>query len=129
MGLNTALRRSTKAYRYTSFQAALAAWYQAALTLIKFADGFFVPHNVFVITTMNEFEGRAEQLDSAVWRHFVCYELKFQDRLSMLKEANLNLSTQVKGDLDKHTACGSFSTIKLRRAVLVLIKPFALNQT
>ncbi len=87
-----------------SYQAALAARDQVALASIKFADGFFVPHNVFVIATMNEFEGRAEPLDSAVWRRFVCYELKPQDRLSMLKEANLVLCAQVKGAQDKLTA-------------------------
>ena len=87
-----------------SYQAALAARDQVALASIKFADGFFVPHNVFVIATMNEFEGRAEPLDSAVWRRFVCYELKPQDRLSMLKEANLELCAQVKGAQDKLAA-------------------------
>ena len=87
-----------------SYQAALAARDQVAISSIKFADGFFVPHNVFVIATMNEFEGRAEPLDSAVWRRFVCYELKPQDRLSMLKEANLACSVQVEGTQDKLTA-------------------------
>ena len=87
-----------------SYQAALAARDQVALASIKFADGFFVPHNVFIIATMNEFEGRAEPFDSAVWRRFVCYELKPQDRLSMLKEANLVLCAQVKGAQDKLTA-------------------------
>lgn len=87
-----------------SYQAALAARDQVTLASIKFADGFFVPHNVFVIATMNEFEGRAEPLDSAVWRRFICYELKPQDRLSMLKEANLACSVQVEGAQDKLTA-------------------------
>ena len=87
-----------------SYQAALAARDQVTMASIKFADGFFVPHNVFVIATMNEFEGRAEPLDSAVWRRFVCYELKPQDRLSMLKEANLACSVQVEGAQDKLTA-------------------------
>ena len=87
-----------------SYQAALAARDQVAISSIKFADGFFVPHNVFVIATMNEFEGRAEPLDSAVWRRFVCCELKPQDRLSMLKEANLACSVQVEGTQDKLTA-------------------------
>ena len=87
-----------------SYQAALAARDQVALASIKFADGFFVPHNVFVIATMNEFEGRAEPLDSAVRRRFVCYELKPQDRLSMLKEANLALCAQSKEAQDKLTA-------------------------
>ena len=87
-----------------SYQAALAARDHVALASIKFADGFFVPHNVFVIATMNEFEGRAEPLDSAVRRRFVCYELKPQDRLSMLKEANLALCAQSKEAQDKLTA-------------------------
>lgn len=87
-----------------SYQAALAARDQVAMASIKFADGFFVPHNVFVIAIMNEFEGRAEPLDSAIWRRFVCYELKPQDRLSMLKEANLALCAQVEGAQDKLTA-------------------------
>ena len=87
-----------------SYQAALAARDQVALASIKFADGFFVPHNVFVIATMNEFEGRAEPLDSAIWRRFICYELKPQDRLSMLKESNLALCAQSKESQDKLTA-------------------------
>lgn len=87
-----------------SYQAALTARDQVVMASIKFADGFFVPHNVFVIATMNEFEGRAELLDSTVWRRFVCYELKPQDRLSMLKEANLACSVQVKGAQDKLAA-------------------------
>ena len=87
-----------------SYQAALAARDQVAIASIKFADGFFVPHNVFVIATMNEFEGRAEPLDSAIWRRFVCYELKPQDRLSMLKEANLSLCAQSKEAQDKLAA-------------------------
>ena len=87
-----------------SYQAALAARDQVAMASIKFADGFFVPHNVFVIATMNEFEGREEPLDSAVWRRFVCYELKPQDRLSMLKEANLSLCAQSKEAQDKLAA-------------------------
>ena len=87
-----------------SYQAALAARDQVTLASIKFADGFFVPHNVFVIATMNEFEGRAEPLDSAIWRRFICYELKPQDRLSMLKESNLALCAQSKESQDKLTA-------------------------
>lgn len=87
-----------------SYQAALAARDQVAISSIKFADGFFVPHNVFIIATMNEFEGRAEPFDSAVWRRFVCYELNPQDRLSMLKEANLALCAQSKEAQDKLTA-------------------------
>ena len=86
-----------------SYQAALAAQDQAVLSSIKFADGFFVPHNVFVIATMNEFEGRAEPLDSAVLRRFVCYELKPQDRMSMLKEGNLAVCAQLNGAQDKLT--------------------------
>ena len=87
-----------------SYQAALAARDQVALASIKFTDGFFVPHNVFVIATMNEFEGRAEPLDSAIWRRFICYELKPQDRLSMLKESNLSLCAQCKEAQDKLAA-------------------------
>ena len=87
-----------------SYQAALSARDQVTISSIKFADGFFVPHNVFVIATMNEFEGRAEPLDSAILRRFVCYELKPQDRLSMLKEANLSLCAQSKEAQDKLAA-------------------------
>ena len=97
-----------------SYQAALAARDQGAMASIKFADGFFVPHNVFVIATMNEFEGRAEPLDSAIWRRFVCYELKPQDRLSMLKEANLALCSQVKGAQDKLAAAHFYDQASAR---------------
>ena len=97
-----------------SYQAALAARDQVAIASIKFADGFFIPHNVFVIATMNEFEGRAEPLDSAILRRFVCYELKPQDRLSMLKEANLACSVQVKGAQDKLTAAHFYDQASAR---------------
>lgn len=87
-----------------SYQDAWANQDQAMLGAFKFADGFFVPHNVFLIATMNEFEGRAEPLDSAVWRRFVCYELKPQERLSLLKEANLVLYAQDQEAEDKLVA-------------------------
>lgn len=103
-GLEHRIKTQYHSVLVRSYQAALAARDQVAISSIKFADGFFVPHNVFVIATMNEFEGRAEPLDSAVWRRFVCYELKPQDRLSMLKEANLACSVQVEGAQDKLTA-------------------------
>ena len=103
-GIEHSIKTQYHSVLASSYQAALAARDQVALASIKFADGFFVPHNVFVIATMNEFEGRAEPLDSAVWRRFVCYELKPQDRLSMLKEANLACSIQVEGAQDKLTA-------------------------
>ena len=103
-GIEHSIKTQYHSVLASSYQAALAARDQVALASIKFADGFFVPHNVFVIATMNEFEGRAEPLDSAVRRRFVCYELKPQDRLSMLKEANLALCAQSKEAQDKLTA-------------------------
>ena len=51
-----------------------------------FADGFYVPDNVYLIGTMNDIDRSVESLDFAFRRRFAWYEVKAQDRLEMLSE-------------------------------------------
>ena len=49
-----------------------------------FADGFYVPENVYIIGTMNDIDRSVESLDFAFRRRFAWYEVKAQDRMEML---------------------------------------------
>ena len=51
-----------------------------------FADGFYVPDNVYLIGTMNDIDRSVESLDFAFRRRFAWYEVKAQDRMEMLSE-------------------------------------------
>ncbi len=51
-----------------------------------FADGFYVPENVYIIGTMNDIDRSVESLDFAFRRRFAWYEVKAQDRMEMLGE-------------------------------------------
>ena len=51
-----------------------------------FADGFYVPDNVYLIGTMNDIDRSVESLDFAFRRRFAWYEVKAQDRMDMLSE-------------------------------------------
>ena len=51
-----------------------------------FADGFYVPENVYIIGTMNDIDRSVESLDFAFRRRFAWYEVKAQDRMDMLSE-------------------------------------------
>ena len=52
-----------------------------------FADGFYVPENVYIIGTMNDIDRSVESLDFAFRRRFAWYEVKAQDRMDMLDES------------------------------------------
>lgn len=51
-----------------------------------FADGFFVPENVYIIATMNDIDRSVESMDFAMRRRFAWKEIKPEDRLDMLSE-------------------------------------------
>ena len=50
-----------------------------------FANGFYVPDNVYIIGTMNDIDRSVESLDFAFRRRFAWYEVKAQDRMEMLE--------------------------------------------
>lgn len=48
-----------------------------------FADGFYVPENVYIIGTMNDIDRSVESMDFAMRRRFAWKEIKAEDRVSM----------------------------------------------
>ena len=48
-----------------------------------FADGFYVPENVYIIGTMNDIDRSVESMDFAMRRRFAWQEIKAEDRISM----------------------------------------------
>lgn len=53
-----------------------------------FAEGFYVPDNVYIIGTMNDIDRSVESLDFAFRRRFAWYEVNAQDRMDMLDESD-----------------------------------------
>ena len=51
-----------------------------------FADGLFVPENVYILATMNDIDRSVESMDFALRRRFAWKEIKPEDRLKMLSE-------------------------------------------
>lgn len=62
----------------------------------EFADGFYVPENVYIIATMNDIDRSVESMDFAMRRRFVWQEVKPEDRLEMLDELNGNKEEAIK---------------------------------
>ena len=52
-----------------------------------FAKGFFVPENVYIIGTMNDIDRSVESMDFAMRRRFAFKEIKADDRIEMLTDA------------------------------------------
>lgn len=52
----------------------------------EFADGFYVPENVYILATMNDIDRSVESMDFALRRRFAWKEIKPEDRLEMLSE-------------------------------------------
>lgn len=52
-----------------------------------FADGFFIPENVYIIGTMNDIDRSVETMDFAMRRRFTFKEILASDRLVMLDDA------------------------------------------
>ena len=61
----------------------------------EFADGFYVPKNVYILATMNDIDRSVESMDFALRRRFAWKEIKPEDRLEMLSE-NLDKETREK---------------------------------
>lgn len=57
-----------------------------------FADGFFVPENVYIIGTMNDIDRSVESMDFAMRRRFAFKEIKADDRVEMLTNADKEIS-------------------------------------
>lgn len=55
----------------------------------EFANGFYVPENVYILATMNDIDRSVESMDFAMRRRFAWKEIKPEDRIDMLSE-NLN---------------------------------------
>lgn len=53
-----------------------------------FADGFFVPENVYIIGTMNDIDRSIECMDFAMRRRFAWKEITAKSRQSMLDDVN-----------------------------------------
>lgn len=51
-----------------------------------FADGFFIPKNVYIIGTMNDIDRSVESMDFAMRRRFAFKEIQAKDRIEMLDE-------------------------------------------
>lgn len=49
-----------------------------------FANGFYVPSNVYIIATMNDIDRSVESMDFAIRRRFTWKEVKPEDTMSML---------------------------------------------
>lgn len=50
----------------------------------EFAEGFFIPENVYIIATMNDIDRSVESMDFAMRRRFTWMEVTPDDRLEML---------------------------------------------
>ena len=61
----------------------------------EFADGFYVPKNVYILATMNDIDRSVESMDFALRRRFAWKEIKPEDRLEILSE-NLDKETREK---------------------------------
>ncbi len=55
----------------------------------KFAEGFYVPKNVYIIATMNDVDRSVESIDFAFRRRFTWFEVKPESRMTMLEVDNL----------------------------------------
>lgn len=53
-----------------------------------FAEGFFVPENVYIIGTMNDIDRSVESIDFAMRRRFAWKEITAESRQSMLDDEN-----------------------------------------
>jgi len=79
-----------------------------------FADGFFVPENVYIIGTMNDIDRSVESMDFAMRRRFAWQEIKAEDRISMWdgnidaykEEANIKM-TNLNNEINNISELGS----------------------
>lgn len=79
-----------------------------------FADGFYVPENIYIIGTMNDIDRSVESMDFAMRRRFAWQEIKAEDRVSMwdgnidtYKEDAKIRMTNLNTEIDKIPELGS----------------------
>ncbi|MBQ9207838.1 MAG: AAA family ATPase [Treponema sp.] len=64
-----------------------------------FADGFYVPENVYIIGTMNDIDRSVESMDFAFRRRFTFCEIKANENLGMLDELEEAIREEAKARL------------------------------
>ena len=67
-----------------------------------FADGFYIPENVYIIGTMNDIDRSVESMDFAIRRRFAWQEVKPEDTADeILKNVKINNAASVLNDFNK----------------------------
>ena len=67
-----------------------------------FANGFYVPENVYIIGTMNDIDRSVESMDFAFRRRFAFAEVKAKDNVKMLDELEvLGLKNDAKNRMNR----------------------------
>ena len=70
-----------------------------------FADGFYIPENVYIIGTMNDIDRSVESMDFAIRRRFAWQEVKPEDTADeILKNVKINNAASVLNDFNKMIA-------------------------
>jgi 5-methylcytosine-specific restriction endonuclease McrBC GTP-binding regulatory subunit McrB len=64
-----------------------------------FADGFYVPENVYILATMNDIDRSVESMDFAMRRHFTWTEVTPTDTQSMLDD--LSCANEAKNTMNR----------------------------
>ncbi len=70
-----------------------------------FADGFFVPDNVYIICTMNDIDRSVESMDFAMRRRFTWIEVKPEETQDMLDGLDEELATKAKDSMNRLNKC------------------------
>lgn len=65
-----------------------------------FADGFYVPENVYIIGTMNDIDRSVESMDFAIRRRFAWYEVEAATRTGMLDMLIPDLAEEAKASMN-----------------------------
>lgn len=70
-----------------------------------FADGFYIPENVYIIGTMNDIDRSVESMDFAIRRRFAWQEVKPEDTADeILKNVKINSAANLLNDFNKMIA-------------------------
>ena len=69
-----------------------------------FANGFFVPENVYIIGTMNDIDRSVESMDFAMRRRFAFMEIKAEDRTEMFYDPKNGLGENADVAIEKMNA-------------------------
>lgn len=62
----------------------------------EFADGFYIPENVYILGTMNDIDRSVESMDFAMRRRFSWLEVKPEDRTEMLDALGNNKAEAIR---------------------------------